>query len=882
MNRRLWVVSLFLILTGPFVMAQKDKPAEKAVAASGLQPEEVENFKKQAAQLINFMEFAFNTIGSSKTEYKEKDIIINQSYVKFFKDAKVQIEDDLAGKRDVVTNKDVQAYLKDIDFFFKEVAFKFTIEEITQEVNERGEPYFLVKTSRNLKGTSLEGAKVNDNQPRFIEINLDEASRDLKIVSIYTTRASEEEELISWWNSLGRGWRDFFSGSTVVAEEVALKDVVAIGRKYIVVAPGGSYIPDSLKVEDTLHISPVSVFNEIRRMWRAEQIDITGVPGIFTLEPLSAFTALRHLNVSGAMVKKLEPIRNLSKLESLNASGTMVASIGPLQYSTSLRYLDLSSTYVDDIAQVANFGRLEFLSLAGLKVGDISPISELTGLKELKLNQLPLNSLESLDALSQLEALDLSETGLSSLSSLSGLENLRRIMLERTNISDISPLAGMPELEYIFLDRSPVSGLTSLTGLKNLKVVYCDKTRITKDIAQQFMQQRPDVKVIYESEELTAWWQSMPDSWKNVFSAMLPLDSPPQREQLHEIAFLKRVDISGNKGISSLDPLQKLNSLTQLNASGSGISDLRALTNLFDLQVLDVSNTAVQDAAPLTGIEKLQELNISGTGITDLAPLTRLANLRNLGLDRVQARNPEVLTRLHRLEMVYGDGVPGFDRIVERLWDSIPGVLVVYQTPELKKWWESLDEGWKKIFAEYEHTGTNPDRVQLQQVASIRELDISGRKTLSTLMPLSTLKQLEKLNMSGVQIASLLPLGLITSLKELDCSNTPVVDISPLTTNRGLKKLVCANTPIKNIDPVKYLPKLESLDISGTQVTKLNALSGAYNLAYLSCFSTKISSLSPLDGLNNLKSLKVYNSKISAKRIDQFRVSKPGVEVVYY
>lgn len=200
------LILFFLISDG---LSAQNTTAPKDKAQKELDAQEVEAFQKQAEQLVKFMEFSFNTLGSSKAEYRDKDIIINQSYLKYFRDAKVQIEDDLVGQRDVVTNKDVQAYLKDIDFFFKEATFKFTIEEITREVNDSGEPFFKIKTSRNLSGTTVDGKAVNENRARYIEVNLDQASRDLKIVSMYTTRSSEELEIIAWWNNLQPVWKDF-------------------------------------------------------------------------------------------------------------------------------------------------------------------------------------------------------------------------------------------------------------------------------------------------------------------------------------------------------------------------------------------------------------------------------------------------------------------------------------------------------------------------------------------------------------------------------------------------------------------------------------------------------------------------------------------------
>ena len=99
-------------------------------------------YKRQVGQLVSFLQFSMNTIGSELTTPRERDIIISESYLKIFRDDKVQVEDDLAGTRSTVTNKDVQAYLKDIDFFFRDVRFELNVDEISHEVNEDGLLYF--------------------------------------------------------------------------------------------------------------------------------------------------------------------------------------------------------------------------------------------------------------------------------------------------------------------------------------------------------------------------------------------------------------------------------------------------------------------------------------------------------------------------------------------------------------------------------------------------------------------------------------------------------------------------------------------------------------------------------------------------------------------
>lgn len=832
--------------------------------------------------MVSFMEFTFNTLGGNKSEYKEKDIIINQSYLKFFKDSKVQIEDDLVEKRDVVTNKDVQAYLKDIDFFFKEVAFKFTVEEVTQELSEKGEVFFKVKTSRNLNGITLEGEKVNDNKPRFIEINLDDAKRELKIVSIYTTRSGEEEELISWWNSLDLSWRRFFAANTLIADSIPMKNVAGIGKDFILLFPAGFSEDDSTYRADTLKLSSVLVFNEIRRVLRSESIDITGIRGLYDLEPMSAFRLLKHLNISETAIAGLEPIRNLSKLETLIVSGSMVSSLSPLQYSSGLRKLDISECLITDLSPVKNFINLEVLDISGLQIENLSAVSGLTNLMELKLNRASVRSLDGLELLGNLELLELSGTAVSDLTAISKSDKLQRLNIEKTYIADLGSLASLKSLEYIYLDNTPVSSISQLKSLNTLKAIYCDKSLVSRKEALDFIQLRPDVKVIYESEELTAWWQVLDNEWKKIFGSLVTMDEVPTREQLHELTYLKEIDISGNVLLKNLNPLLKFPTLEVLNASKTGISEMLPVKELMNLQTLDVSFCGIQDLSPVTSLKTLRSVNISSTKITDLSAVSGLKNLRFLNINNCAVIKINPVFRLNDLEYLFAEGVPAVNSSISMLWDSIPNTLIIFQTAKLNDWWIKLPDSWKEIFNKIEPLGTTPTQEQLHKLASIHALDLSESRNISDLQPVKMLARLENLNISRLPVADIMPLSSISRLLEFNCSDTPVTDLTALTPHRNMSGLYLSNTQINDIDVLEGFANLKILDISGTQVAKLSAVENCIRLEQLDCYNTRISSLKALENIRSLKLLRIYNTRVSSRNVEKYKLANPGTEVVFY
>ena len=156
----------------------------KAQEAASLTNEEIDEYKEQSKQLILFLEGTLNFLGDPNEVPSEKDIIINQSFAKIFQSDETQVEDDLDPNRKMALNKDVQAYLKDVDFFFKEVQFLFEITTIDQLVNDNGQTVFKITLNRNLNGITVNADTIENNQIRYVEINLNPVQAEYIAVRI--------------------------------------------------------------------------------------------------------------------------------------------------------------------------------------------------------------------------------------------------------------------------------------------------------------------------------------------------------------------------------------------------------------------------------------------------------------------------------------------------------------------------------------------------------------------------------------------------------------------------------------------------------------------------------------------------------------------------
>lgn len=81
-----------------------------------------------------------------------------------------------------------------------------------------------------------------------------------------------------------------------------------------------------------------------------------------------------------------------------------------------------------------------------------------------------------------------------------------------------------------------------------------------------------------------------------------------------------------------IEPLAELNTLQELNLSGTQVSNLTPLAGLGYLRGLELRDTQVSDLAPLAKLENLERLGLSGTQVSDLTPLAELKNLQLLDL----------------------------------------------------------------------------------------------------------------------------------------------------------------------------------------------------------------------------------------------------------
>jgi Leucine-rich repeat (LRR) protein len=810
-----WIIAVAVLsICAMPLRAQQSKQAKQAKV-------DTKEHEQKVRDMVAFLEYVLNTLGSRETSARDKDVLITESYTKIFRDAKVQIEDDLVEKRNVITNKDVQAYLKDVDFFYDDITFEFSIKDIQGKVNANDKLFYKVSLVRNIKGVNVEGKVVNNSIPRYIEINYDPLNKDLKIVSIYTKEFNEKVALQHWWKELSLEWQAIFK------------------RKLNIVS-------DSIQLSDIKNITSI------------DAMDLSQNKYIQNLEPLTQLADLQVLDLSGTAITDLSPLRNLTSLVELNVSNTRIEDLSPLKYSDKLKKFNINRTAVSDISVLEKMTLLESLEISSTNVVDFAPLGNLLELRYLNLKSSKITSLAPLENLKNLTELNASQTMIDNLSPLATLTNLSILNLDSTRFTDVSMLKTLENLKVLYVNHTVVSNLRPLEGLKQLERIYCDHSSITRSVADAFMVSNPKVLVIFDSEDLRGWWNVLPAAWKDVLSKAASIELIPTKEELAKVTNLDSISITENIFIQDIEPLR----------------------NLQKLQVVYANKTAIKDLSPLKDQHEIRILDISDTQINDIAVVTSFTKLRLLRADNTDIQNLDALQALPNIQKIYVDQTAIDNSLVEEFLRKRPTCLVVYKTDNVETWWNELPDGWKEVFQTQISISPKSRREDLHRLIELEALHFKDA-AVSDLLSLSAFVRLKELDFSGTGISDLTPISNVKSLRTLQATNSPIRELAPLAVLISLEELDISNTPVEELKPLRSLENLKSLNCSGTQISSLSYLEALSNLESIDFSNTSVKSIDAISNMS-LKILKCYNTRVSSKAIQKFKDSHPDCNVIYY
>ncbi|MGI8782306.1 MAG: leucine-rich repeat domain-containing protein [Acidobacteriota bacterium] len=380
--------------------------------------------------------------------------------------------------------------------------------------------------------------------------------------------------------------------------------------------------------------------------------------------------------------------------------------------------------------------------------------------------------------------------------------------------------------------------------------------------------------------------------------------------------------------ISSSTPItcELARSLTALDAAGKGIQTLAGLEHFSNLETLQLYGNSISDLTPLSGLVKLRALNLGcstevdegfrligefvnlpglilnctppagsapnngtfGNPVRDITALANLTNLVELRLDANRGADIRPLSQLKALktlsmyENAISDvsalaGLVGLTTLLLgqnhvgdiRPLSGLTGLAVL-----------DLDENVVSDISPLAGlSGLRILGLSTNQISSIQPVaSLNGLVVLflddnpfgGDLRPISGLRSLRYLEITGASVVDLSPLSGLTLLQSLALNRNAITDISPLSKLANLKELDLAENRISDITALSGMGALEFLDLGNynqttgaNAVTNLSPLAGLTKLWYLSLEANGPANLSPLSGLTALTDLNLHRNAIA-------------------
>ena len=748
---------------------------------------------EEVRSLTQFFEYMLNAVGSENATPRDKEVIITQSYQKAFESSKVQIEDDLLDERKVITNKDITGYLRDVDFFFTNITFKFSDIDIQRQEKQNGDPYYLVSFENRLQGTSIDGESVNKTQKRYLEVNYNEAKNDLKIVSVYTTKLTRKKELEAWWQSLSYEWVAVFQ----------------------------NHVPYQ-QIDDAI----------IEKMADMDSLNLSGYTNLADLSPLTIMKRLKYIDISDTRISDLRPIRYSADLKVLKANNTPLDNIDFISYLPMLEVLSLSHTEITDISSLSSLRYIRKLNLSTTRVLDFQGLQSLTQLESLDLSNTIFDDLNDIKNNDKLWDLNISRTYIKGLSSISSLGSLQTLDLSETGITDLTPLKGHSALKTLNINQTSIGSLEPLDGIKSLKKVFADYTKISPEAAGAFMKKNPSILVVTNSDEIMTWWNGLSLSWRNALTPYMDKNLP-QKESFMRLMNVDSLNLSDLQ-LSNGQALKRFKRLQYLDISKNPIDGFSFTSEMGDLKVLIASNIPATTAMGLEKNASLEKLVLKGSKVSDIEPLSSLPKLKYLDLDGA---------------FVPTDMIKSFIRLS-------PGVVVIYQSEELLNWWENLSDTWRDAFdlekrdryslheltqrPKLSITGSKiQELTPLQVFSNLQELSLN-QVGITSFAGLGTHENLRILSITNGPLQSINGIQNLPNLEELNVNNTAIEDLTELRQTKTLKRLNCSGTNVKKLKGFNDLKSLEFIDVSNTGIFNLDWLAELPNLKKIVCYNTRL------------------------------------------
>lgn len=333
--------------------------------------------------------------------------------------------------------------------------------------------------------------------------------------------------------------------------------------------------------------------------------------------------------------------------------------------------------------------------------------------------------LAALPSLRELEVGDLSQQDVVNIAKLKNLERLKIMPMDPfygETADDFSPLGELRELSSvdIIVDGSP--NLSFLRKLDNLKTLRIDANHVF------------ELPQLGHLPKLESVHMTQPDS-------LTPLRGA---KQLKTLVVEPEHFAHYAEHLKSLDGVEGLPNLVELEAANSNVHDLSPLRGLKRLESLNLAGAPAADLSPLadcTGLKYLAVGDEVQPQPIDLAPICKLPELEELSVFGAAVVQPDELARMKKLRYLRIH-LPSTD---------LSGVARVTNLRELSVFFPLSEQ-------------RSPD---LSELAGLKNLESLAIGSVDNVAPTSKMMRLMRLSIHGEDNLDLTPLAQAPALEEL-------------------------------------------------------------------------------------------------------------------
>ncbi len=314
----------------------------------------------------------------------------------------------------------------------------------------------------------------------------------------------------------------------------------------------------------------------------------------------------------------------------------------------------------------------------------------------------------------------------------------------------------------------------------------------------------------------------------NIQSIELRETSVVSIDSFKNLSKIKSLVISDTLTLQSVEGVEEMTKLTNLDLSNNGIVNIEGLNNLINLTNLYLNDNKIVEFPSINQLDQLEVLDISDNNINVLGE--DLSGLRNLEI--LHAENNEICD-LSTLDDLIS---------LEELWLS------------------NNDLGCGGF-------GVSPNFDSLENAPNLRELylDSNGLTSIEGLRGRDL--SLETLHINDNELTDITPIGAYTGISELVINNNNIVNIDDLSGMTGLDSIDLSHNDIIDFSDLLSIPNVETVNLSFNNITSIPDISTSWPLlSVLNLSSNDLNDTSGVNGHPTIEELNLYNNGLTELR----------------